>query len=29
LDFELYKWYGSAALPEYIEFSDKIWKVKP
>jgi uncharacterized protein YciI len=29
LDFELYNWYGSAALPEYLESSDKIWKVKP
>lgn len=29
LDLELYKWYGSAALQEYLEFSDKIWKVKP
>jgi uncharacterized protein YciI len=29
LDVELYKWYGSAALPEYLEFSDKIWKIKP
>jgi uncharacterized protein YciI len=29
LDFELYKWYGSAALPEYLESSDKIWKEKP
>lgn len=29
LDFELYKWYGSAALPEYLESSDKIWKVNP
>lgn len=29
LDFELYKWYGSAALPEYLQYSDKIWKVKP
>jgi uncharacterized protein YciI len=29
LDFDLYKWYGSAALPQYLEFSDKIWKVKP
>lgn len=29
LDYELYKWYGSAALPEYLEASDKIWKVKP
>jgi uncharacterized protein YciI len=29
LGFELYKWYGSAALPEYLDFSDKIWKQKP
>jgi uncharacterized protein YciI len=29
LDFDLFKWYGSAALPEYLDFSDKIWKVKP
>jgi uncharacterized protein YciI len=29
LDFELYNWYGSAALPTYLEFSDKVWKVKP
>lgn len=29
LAFDLYQWYGSAALPEYLEFSDKIWKVKP
>lgn len=28
LDFDLYKWYGSAALPEYLIFSDKIWKVQ-
>lgn len=26
---ELYSWYGSAALPEYLETADKIWKVKP
>jgi uncharacterized protein YciI len=25
----LYKWYGSAALPEYLEAADKIWKSKP
>lgn len=25
---DLYKWYGSAALPVYIETSDKIWKVE-
>ena len=24
-----YSWYGSAALGEYLEASDKIWKVKP
>ena len=29
LDVELYKWYGSAALPVYLEASDKIWKMKP
>jgi uncharacterized protein YciI len=29
MDVELYKWYGSAALPEYLEFSDNLWKVKP
>ena len=26
---EIYKWYGSAALPQYLPDSDKIWKVKP
>lgn len=26
---EMYEWYGSAALPEYLEASDKVWKVKP
>jgi uncharacterized protein YciI len=29
LDFDIYKWYGSAALPEYLPFSEKIWKQKP
>ena len=29
LDAELYEWYGSAALPEYLDASDKIWKVQP
>jgi uncharacterized protein YciI len=29
LDVELFSWYGSAALPLYLENSDKIWKVKP
>ena len=26
---ELYKWYGSAALPEYLGSADRIWKVNP
>lgn len=26
LDFEIFLWYGSAALPKYLEYSDKIWK---
>ncbi len=29
LDYDIYSWYGSAALPEYLPFSDKIWKLKP
>jgi len=29
LEAELYKWYGSAALPAYLEVSEKIWKAKP
>lgn len=29
LDIEIYKWYGSAALPLYLESSDKIWKENP
>lgn len=29
LDYEIFTWYGSAALPEYLPFSDKIWKLKP
>jgi len=29
LEAELYPWYGSAALPKYLEFSDRIWKSKP
>jgi uncharacterized protein YciI len=29
LDPDLYYWYGSAALPEYLETSDKIWKLNP
>lgn len=27
LEPELYLWYGSAALSEYLEASDKIWKI--
>lgn len=27
LEADLYNWYGSAALSEYLETSDKIWKV--
>ncbi len=29
LDYEIFTWYGSAALPEYLPFSEKIWKLKP
>ena len=29
LDYEIFTWYGSAALPEYLPFSDKVWKSKP
>lgn len=29
LEAELYKWYGSAALAEYLPFHDKIQKKKP
>lgn len=29
LDFEIFTWYGSAALPEYLPISDKIWNSKP
>jgi uncharacterized protein len=29
LDVALFNWYGSAALPEYLPASDKIWKSKP
>ncbi|MFZ1705150.1 MAG: YciI family protein [Saprospiraceae bacterium] len=27
LEPELYQWYGSAALPTYLDTSDKIWKI--
>lgn len=29
LEAEIYNWYGSAALPMYLDYSDKIWKEKP
>ncbi|SEG61907.1 Uncharacterized conserved protein YciI, contains a putative active-site phosphohistidine [Halpernia humi] len=29
LDYEIFTWYGSAALSKYLPFSDKIWKLKP
>jgi len=28
-DVDLVPWYGSAALPEYLPASDKIWKTEP
>lgn len=27
LEVELYEWYGPAALSEYLEASDKVWKI--
>lgn len=29
LETDLYFWYGSAALSEYLEASDKVWKINP
>jgi len=29
LKAEMYEWYGSAALSEYLKASDKVWKIKP
>lgn len=29
LDYEILTWYGSAALSEYLPYSQKIWKTKP
>lgn len=29
LEVEFFNWYGSAALPEYLPASDKVWKLKP
>lgn len=28
-EVEYFNWYGSAALPEYLDAADKIWKKKP
>ena len=29
LNYDIFTWYGSSALSEYLPFSDKIWKSKP
>jgi hypothetical protein len=29
LAYDIYTWFGSAALPEYLPISDKIWQSKP
>jgi uncharacterized protein len=29
LDVDIYTWYGSAALPSYLDVSDRLWKKKP
>jgi uncharacterized protein YciI len=29
LEADIYNWYGSAALPEYLEASERIWKIIP
>lgn len=29
LDYDLYDWYGSAALPVYLKTADQIWTKKP
>lgn len=29
LAVDLYSWYGSAALSEYLKTADKIWKINP
>lgn len=29
LEAEIYQWYGSAALPEYLPASDRVWKSRP
>jgi len=29
LDYDIFNWYGSAALAKYLAYSDKIWKLQP
>ena len=29
LSYEMTPWYGSAAISEYLQASDKVWKIKP
>jgi len=29
LDYDIFNWYGSAALPKYLAYSDKVWKLRP
>jgi uncharacterized protein YciI len=29
LAYDIFTWYGSAALPEYLPVADKIWELKP
>src|SRR5690606_22968560 len=29
LDYGIYNWYGSAAIPEYLPITEKIWKSNP
>jgi hypothetical protein len=29
LNYEIFIWYGSATLSEYLPYSEKIWKLKP
>jgi uncharacterized protein YciI len=29
LKAEMYEWYGSAAISQYLDASDKVWRIKP
>lgn len=29
LAYDIFTWFGSAALPAYLPYSEKIWKIKP